>query len=264
MDDALAHETLKGVLELIDQWGDVYDRRWGRKADYQEHPELPSQVDAVIDKVRARTRLAHDVIDAMGEKQLATKGRRTRRGGVYGTSVHPGPPGDCRSNRDFGSARGAGRDYRPGPPVAQRHTQIHLPRRHGMADALCRGDFSGDRIPVVTRPVRAVGGAVGAAGHQLGDGRQPPRRRSRLHPGALSDRGHHRRVIGAPERVGFGQQADTGDSEKPQLWMNRQLWITKPSTRQRRVLEPGMHPGNEPADVSGPGAAPASRRARRL
>jgi len=35
---------------------------------------------------------------------------------------------------------------------------------------------------------------VGAAGHQLGDGRQPARRRGGLGAGALADGGHHRGV----------------------------------------------------------------------
>jgi hypothetical protein len=29
MDDALAHKRLVEVLELIDRFGDLYDRRWG-------------------------------------------------------------------------------------------------------------------------------------------------------------------------------------------------------------------------------------------
>lgn len=74
MDDALAHERLVGVLELIDRWGDLYERRWGRKApNYQEQPALAQEVDALIDEVRRRTKLAHDVIAAMGEKDLAAK-----------------------------------------------------------------------------------------------------------------------------------------------------------------------------------------------
>ena len=37
MDDALAHKRLSEVLELIDQWGNVYDRRWGHEPPhYQE------------------------------------------------------------------------------------------------------------------------------------------------------------------------------------------------------------------------------------
>ena len=41
MNDALAHERLADVLEIIDRWGDLYNRRWGKRA-HQEHPELVS------------------------------------------------------------------------------------------------------------------------------------------------------------------------------------------------------------------------------
>jgi hypothetical protein len=74
MNDALAHERLNGVLELIDRWGDLYEQRWGHKSpQYQEHPELDSQVKEGIDEVRTRTKLGHDVIEAMGENELAAK-----------------------------------------------------------------------------------------------------------------------------------------------------------------------------------------------
>ena len=69
MDDALAHERLNGVLKLIDQWGDLYERRWGY-VDNREHPELASQVEEGIDKVRTRTQLARGVIAAMGETSV--------------------------------------------------------------------------------------------------------------------------------------------------------------------------------------------------
>ncbi len=83
MNDALAHERLTGVLELIDRWGELYDRCWGKQAPYQEHPELASQVDALIDEVRARTKLAHDVIIAMGEEPLAARAVEHEEG-MYG------------------------------------------------------------------------------------------------------------------------------------------------------------------------------------
>jgi hypothetical protein len=74
VDDALAHERLTGVLELIDRWGELYERRWGKLAPhYREEPGLASQVDGLIDEVRARTKLARDVITAMGEADLADK-----------------------------------------------------------------------------------------------------------------------------------------------------------------------------------------------
>jgi hypothetical protein len=74
MDDKLARIRLKDVLGLIDQWGGLYEQRWGhRPPDYQEQPSLDSVVKEGIDKVRARTRLAHDVIEAMGEDEIAAK-----------------------------------------------------------------------------------------------------------------------------------------------------------------------------------------------
>lgn len=72
MNDALAHERLVGVLELIDRWGESYNRRWGKRGQHEE-PGLASQVDALIDEVRTRTKLAHDVIIAMDEDELAAK-----------------------------------------------------------------------------------------------------------------------------------------------------------------------------------------------
>lgn len=71
MDDALAHERLSAVLELIDRWGDLYDRRWGRGRGRQEQPGLDPELKTLKDEVRARVRLARDVIVAMGEKELA-------------------------------------------------------------------------------------------------------------------------------------------------------------------------------------------------
>ena len=72
VNDALAHERLVDVLELIDRWGELYNRRWGKRGHVEE-PGLASQVDALIDDVRKRTKLAHDVIVAMGEEDLAAK-----------------------------------------------------------------------------------------------------------------------------------------------------------------------------------------------
>ncbi|MEQ1699265.1 MAG: TIGR02391 family protein [Ilumatobacteraceae bacterium] len=71
MNDALAHERLAAVLELIDRWGGFYDARWGKREPYHENPGLDSQVRDLVDDVRARTKFAHDVIVAMGEDALA-------------------------------------------------------------------------------------------------------------------------------------------------------------------------------------------------
>lgn len=74
MDDERARKALNDVLEVIDEWGDVYDRRWGHKApQYEEHPELASRVDSGLDMVRTRVKLAHDVIVGMREPGLAAQ-----------------------------------------------------------------------------------------------------------------------------------------------------------------------------------------------
>jgi hypothetical protein len=73
VNDTLAHERLVGVLELIDRRGNLYDQRWGKREPYQEQAGLAARVDALIDEVRARTKLAHDVIAAMGEEHLAAR-----------------------------------------------------------------------------------------------------------------------------------------------------------------------------------------------
>jgi hypothetical protein len=82
VDDALAHERLGGVLDLIDEWGDLYDRRWGRRK-YHEQPGLAKTVDEMRDRVRTRTKLAHDVIAAMGEGPIAERVVEHEEG-VYG------------------------------------------------------------------------------------------------------------------------------------------------------------------------------------
>jgi hypothetical protein len=64
MNDALAHETLTGILELIDSWGEIYDRRWGKRHPYEEQPGLDQQVVGGRDEVRRRTRLAQYIISA--------------------------------------------------------------------------------------------------------------------------------------------------------------------------------------------------------
>ena len=85
VNDALAHERLSGILELIDRWGDLYLRRWGKQGN-PESPGLAAEVDKGIDEVRARTKLAHDVIAAMGEEELAAKVVEHEEG-LYGS--HP-------------------------------------------------------------------------------------------------------------------------------------------------------------------------------
>ncbi|XVV00847.1 hypothetical protein ACQPW3_25905 [Actinosynnema sp. CA-248983] len=65
MDITLAHEKLVEVLKLIDEWGDLYNRRWGKVPPYTDNDRLAAQVDELHDRVRARTRLAQDIILAM-------------------------------------------------------------------------------------------------------------------------------------------------------------------------------------------------------
>jgi hypothetical protein len=57
MNDALAHERLQGVVDTIDHWADLYDRRWGSDTGYDD-PRLQSEVRLVGDEVRKRVRLA--------------------------------------------------------------------------------------------------------------------------------------------------------------------------------------------------------------
>ncbi len=72
MDDVRAHRRLSEVLGLIDQYGEVYDRRWGH-VDRLEHDELAPRLHELEDQVRARVRFARDVIAIMGENELVAK-----------------------------------------------------------------------------------------------------------------------------------------------------------------------------------------------
>ena len=72
MNEALAHERLIGVLEVIGRMGARYERRWGRGGQ-PARPGLDSQLKGLIDEVRARTKFAHDLIKAMGESFLAAR-----------------------------------------------------------------------------------------------------------------------------------------------------------------------------------------------
>lgn len=73
MDVMNGRKTLVEVLELVDRWGELYDRCWGKRPPYLEQPEVRPEVDALIDQVRTRTRLARDVVDAMGEPDIAER-----------------------------------------------------------------------------------------------------------------------------------------------------------------------------------------------
>ena len=73
MDDSAAHEALSEVLSTIDAWGSLYNARRGKKPPYQENDGLASRVDAGLDEVRTRARLARDIVIAMGEPELAER-----------------------------------------------------------------------------------------------------------------------------------------------------------------------------------------------
>jgi hypothetical protein len=72
MDDALAHKRLSEVLDLIDRYDEMYDRRWGHGGHTKDRA-LDSQLHQLEDDVRGQTRFARDVITAMGDKELAAK-----------------------------------------------------------------------------------------------------------------------------------------------------------------------------------------------
>jgi hypothetical protein len=73
MDDSAAHAALSGVLLTIDEWGALYDARWGKKPPYEDDDRLAERVDAGIDQVRTRVRFARDIVLAMNELQLAER-----------------------------------------------------------------------------------------------------------------------------------------------------------------------------------------------
>jgi hypothetical protein len=73
MDDALAHRRLAEVLALIDQWGETYDKRWGKHRPYNEQPGLDHTLRLQIDNIRSRTRFARDIVSAMGQTSIADR-----------------------------------------------------------------------------------------------------------------------------------------------------------------------------------------------
>lgn len=73
VNDALAHERLVSVLEVIDKWGELYNRRWGHGPPWREQEGLHVHINRGIDEVRTRTKLAHDIVQAMGEDELAAR-----------------------------------------------------------------------------------------------------------------------------------------------------------------------------------------------
>ena len=73
MDDARADAALSDVLRLLDEWGALYNRRWGKAPPYVEERDLDGRVRLDEDMVRMRTRFAQDLVAAMGENALAKK-----------------------------------------------------------------------------------------------------------------------------------------------------------------------------------------------
>lgn len=71
MDDTRAHECLNGVLAVIDEWGRLYERRWGYGHGGEHIDALAGPLRDGIDNVRARVRLARDIVEAMGESEIA-------------------------------------------------------------------------------------------------------------------------------------------------------------------------------------------------
>lgn len=86
MDDSAAHAALSETLSAIDEWGSLYDARWGRKPPYRDNDGLAPRVDAGVDEVRTRVRFARDIVVAMGESELAERIVEHEEG-VYGS--HP-------------------------------------------------------------------------------------------------------------------------------------------------------------------------------
>jgi hypothetical protein len=59
MDYQRAHKTLYDVLDTINEWGQLYERRWGYGQPHAlENPALDRQVNEDIDEVRFRFRSA--------------------------------------------------------------------------------------------------------------------------------------------------------------------------------------------------------------
>lgn len=83
VNDALAHQRLQEILVVIDDWGKLYERRWGYGHGGHEAPGLDETVRLEIDTVRARTKLARDIVSAMGESNLS-KQIEYHEEGMYG------------------------------------------------------------------------------------------------------------------------------------------------------------------------------------
>ncbi|CKM86610.1 Uncharacterised protein [Mycobacterium tuberculosis] len=107
-----------------------------------------------------------------------------------------GPPGDDREKPRTKMPGQKQRRHR-GQPV-QGKAQMHLSGGFAVADSQRRSHLRGRAVPEVTRPVGPLVRAGAPAG-QLGDRRQPPGARSRLHTSAVLDRGHQRAIIGSAQ-----------------------------------------------------------------
>lgn len=71
VNEALARQRLAEILSLIDDMGVLYDRRWGHGIfGGRDQPGLSASLSSKTDETRARVKLAHDIVSAMGEKSL--------------------------------------------------------------------------------------------------------------------------------------------------------------------------------------------------
>jgi hypothetical protein len=66
MDDTLAHKRLSEVLDLIDRYEDMYDRRWGYIGNGRDE-SLDRQLNELEDEVRGQVRFAREIVARMGE-----------------------------------------------------------------------------------------------------------------------------------------------------------------------------------------------------
>jgi hypothetical protein len=71
MNETLALERIRDVVELVDRYGAIYDARWHDPGVGQTRDDLQPQLDALEDEVRKRTRLAYDIAQQLGEQVLA-------------------------------------------------------------------------------------------------------------------------------------------------------------------------------------------------
>lgn len=82
MDEELALTRLEEVRDVIDAWGNLYERRWGKRGNRQDD-SLATPLREGQDSVQVRVKFAHDLILAMGESGLAARTVEHEEG-IYG------------------------------------------------------------------------------------------------------------------------------------------------------------------------------------